>query len=467
MKRVPYMIVFLLVSIAAIGQDANEQNNDRLSRFFKETDPLHTNNLALPIFSFGTGILSFRGDIETYKGRNISRGLPGFHFELSQTITPDYSIGFRYLHGTLYGDSYIPGTDIICNFQTQISTFSTFLEYNFFSSRRLTPYYHRTVSPFVRIGIEILQNPEPWGDLYEGDKKLYRWTDGSYRDIPQDAATAYQSQIIYRDYSYESSYYREQIDITDTRRIPLTASIPLEIGAEFRVSPQFHITMGYHYHFTFSNKLDNAHRQGNLYEEIPTRKISAMPDRFSYVYIGIRYNINNKKFDLYRDSLPITPSTIYFWDADGDGVCETIDKCPFTPPGVEVDEYGCPIHTSQDYKAPHTQRNPDSYMPYKSLNTEISKEELLERMYSEKTLLQDEIYRYFPNLLAGGTVYRQFYRRIPPKFRAIDRDTNQYIDIEELLHAIDTFFDMGPDAGVGAQLTVKDLFELIEFFFLQ
>src|SRR5690606_11655155 len=95
------------------------------------------------------------------------------------------------------------------------------------------------------------------------------------------------------------------------------------------------------------------------------------------------------------------------------------------------------------------------------------REEIISRMKTENPILQNEIYRYYPALLNGGTVYRQFYKKIPQKFRSIDLDKNQYIDIEELLYGIDSFFDQGPDAGAGASLTVKDLFELIEFFFLQ
>jgi OmpA-OmpF porin, OOP family len=30
-------------------------------------------------------------------------------------------------------------------------------------------------------------------------------------------------------------------------------------------------------------------------------------------------------------------------DSDNDGVCDDVDRCPDTPPGVRVDEFGCPI----------------------------------------------------------------------------------------------------------------------------
>jgi outer membrane protein OmpA-like peptidoglycan-associated protein len=50
-------------------------------------------------------------------------------------------------------------------------------------------------------------------------------------------------------------------------------------------------------------------------------------------------------------------------DSDGDGVPDSKDKCPDTPSGVKIDEYGCPIDSDgdgvPDYldKCPHTPKN--------------------------------------------------------------------------------------------------------------
>jgi hypothetical protein len=69
--------------------------------------------------------------------------------------------------------------------------------------------------------------------------------------------------------------------------------------------------------------------------------------------------------------------------------------------------------------------------------------------------------------LNGSTINKQFYKRIPKKFKKCDADENDFIDLDELLNTINSFFDEGPDAGPGANLSSKDLSELIEFFFLQ
>ncbi|MBN1192045.1 MAG: hypothetical protein JXA46_19995 [Dehalococcoidales bacterium] len=40
-------------------------------------------------------------------------------------------------------------------------------------------------------------------------------------------------------------------------------------------------------------------------------------------------------------------STPYSFDSDGDGIPDSIDKCPGTPPGAIVDIYGCPANTTE------------------------------------------------------------------------------------------------------------------------
>lgn len=53
-------------------------------------------------------------------------------------------------------------------------------------------------------------------------------------------------------------------------------------------------------------------------------------DNFWKATIGIEFDLGKKK------------------DSDGDGVSDAKDKCPNTPPGVKVDEKGCPVDTDGD-----------------------------------------------------------------------------------------------------------------------
>jgi len=63
--------------------------------------------------------------------------------------------------------------------------------------------------------------------------------------------------------------------------------------------------------------------------------------------------------------------------------------------------------------------------------------------------------------LEGTGLYRRFYKSIPAKFKSVDTNGDDYISLEEILNAINMFFDAQTD------LKVDDLYELGEFFFIQ
>ncbi|MCF8360531.1 MAG: OmpA family protein [Prolixibacteraceae bacterium] len=54
-------------------------------------------------------------------------------------------------------------------------------------------------------------------------------------------------------------------------------------------------------------------------------------------------------------------------DTDGDGVIDPKDLCPGTPPGVEVDEYGCPIDSDGDGLTDDVDQCPDEFGPMEYL----------------------------------------------------------------------------------------------------
>ncbi|HHS50481.1 MAG TPA: hypothetical protein ENN07_05135 [candidate division Zixibacteria bacterium] len=47
-------------------------------------------------------------------------------------------------------------------------------------------------------------------------------------------------------------------------------------------------------------------------------------------------------------------------DSDGDGVCDGIDRCPGTPAGVQVDEWGCPLDSDGDGVPDYLDRCPNT-----------------------------------------------------------------------------------------------------------
>lgn len=68
----------------------------------------------------------------------------------------------------------------------------------------------------------------------------------------------------------------------------------------------------------------------------------------------------------YLDECPDTPEGYLVdergcvVDSDGDGVPDDRDKCPFTPKGVEVDEFGCPVDSDSDGIPDYLDECPDT-----------------------------------------------------------------------------------------------------------
>jgi OmpA-OmpF porin, OOP family len=65
----------------------------------------------------------------------------------------------------------------------------------------------------------------------------------------------------------------------------------------------------------------------------------------------------------YQDKCPDTPGLAKFEgcpDTDGDGVPDHLDKCPDTPAGVQVDANGCPLDSDRDGVPDHLDKCPDT-----------------------------------------------------------------------------------------------------------
>lgn len=48
-------------------------------------------------------------------------------------------------------------------------------------------------------------------------------------------------------------------------------------------------------------------------------------------------------YDFAEPPAPVVPEAVPETDSDGDGVVDSLDECPDTPAGVQVDERGCPV----------------------------------------------------------------------------------------------------------------------------
>ena len=457
------IVFFILIftSVFAFPQGNADTEFSTFDKILQLDKPAITGGIRMPIFTLGTGVVSYHGDIMNDEPANFSIGCNAIHFEMQQNITPYLQFGIRYLRSELRGNSYYPDIQTFFNFKTEVNSFGAFAKYNFSNFSFITK-HSNILSPYTSLGISLLQRPEARGDWYTDNKKIYLWSDGSFRTCPETGYNASQATIVYRDFEYETALQVENID-NKKYYSPVIFTFPVELGIEYNISKVLKINLGYQYHFTATNTLDDITKNGKT----EARKGSKLPDGYSYAYVSLSAHLANIQK---KHKFEAIDNEDYYveWDEDQDGIDETEDECPYTPFGGEVDANGCPLDDDNDgipnFK--DVERKTNAFFRDEK-GKGMSEEELVDRMTKGDKLLQSELYTYYPDLLDGRTHAKQFYKRIPKKYKICDLDRNDYIDLDELLYTIDSFFDEGPDAGPGSVMTSKDLSELIEFFFLQ
>lgn len=419
--------------------------------------------LNFPIITINQGVMTYKGDISHKNSQNINIGMPATFISLSQLLSPEFSIDLFFLKGEIRGEFTPLLSSQSYNFKTDIHSFGTTLHYNFGHIASFSQKREKTISPYIGIGVEILQRALPKGNVFTDTIAYNQWSDGTIRNIPESRYTTSKSEILYNNYTYETDYDFSGYSHKDFYN-PITIAFPIDYGVQFRLTHKFSIRIGQQLHISSSNYIDNVSSAPMAKSQTSVKK---RPDMFTYNYIGASLHISSKQKQLWDDNSNVLH--VYdFWDEDNDGIDETLDECPYTPAKAEVYANGCPVDSDNDGVPDYR----DKELHSKAFCVDVdgvgmSEREFLTQINATHIVAQKDIYRYYSKLLNGGTVYKQFYKKIPWKFKNLDTDKNEYIDLDEMLMAIDTFFDEGPNAGVGAQLNVKDLFELIEFFFLQ
>lgn len=143
-------------------------------------------------------------------------------------------------------------------------------------------------------------------------------------------------------------------------------TIPVGIGAKFRLSDAVNFDLGWTVNFVDADNLDGYNRGAN--------------DRFNYAYAGLEFSLGKGKQLAFHNPVAMTYDEAVrakadaasanalanslkgdldaakaenaklrtdvnnlLADSDGDGVSDKFDKCPNTPAGTAVDGAGCPI----------------------------------------------------------------------------------------------------------------------------
>lgn len=305
---------------------------------------LPPDSLPRPTLKASVGMMSFYGDVKTNENTNANPLVSnlGFSVGLGQKLTDAFDLNLYFLYGTLSANERSVERNL--NFQSKVTAVGANVTYNFnhFLGRS------RKVTPYLSLGIESFEFRSKADLVDEYGNEYHYWSDGSIHNLPEDDPNADQSILIQRDYTYESDLRSRNYD--GTGNFPeRSIAIPIGAGVEFELSSKIRFGIGTSYHITFTDFIDNV-TESSSGERIGSRAGNKKNDRFLYTNASLSINFTRSvtgKVELEDEWGPQELMAFGDEDYDGDGILDFVDDCPGTPPGVEVDERGCPLNPPQ------------------------------------------------------------------------------------------------------------------------
>ncbi len=303
--------------------------------------------IITPTIGLGTGMFSFYGDLynKHFQAPMVSR--LAFDLNVSQPINEYLRLNFYVLFGKLGANERFAPNNRNLNFESQIRVGGINLEYNF---DNFLP-SKRSASPYISLGIESFEFLSKTDMKDKNGNTYFYWTDGSIHNKDELASDANQSVEIFRDYTYESDV--REMNLDKFGKYPERSfAIPVGAGVTLKINDYVNFKMGVTMHFTFTDYIDgvteksSGNRQGN-----------SKNDNFMMTSFSLHYNLQkSKKAKDKREAERnneenyenVDFAALDADDLDKDGVLDWDDRCQGTPPGVPVDEKGCPLDGDND-----------------------------------------------------------------------------------------------------------------------
>lgn len=454
MKFNIFLKVFQLFLMFIIPWALHAQEDEKYYESLLKEEVEVLNPVYKPVIGIGTGYTNFFGEVMN-KHQNPLSGMPAYKINIATFVDDKHYLraNFFLLLGNL-GAETRSSVDTFrnLNFKTGITTFGINLHYDF------KPFIKKgsLITPFISIGLENVQFNSKT-DLYytkNGEQFKYKYaSDGTIRDNLNN--------IIHRDYNYET-------DLRDLNLYGLgsynqsTLAIPVDAGLDFAVSDRVTMRLGYSFNYTFTDNIDNI-----SYKAKTGLKGNNLNDMFGYSYLSLH-------FDLFSSPKTITMQKLFadvdfdysfYGDNDNDLVFDGWDQCPNTPPGVEVDSTGCPLDGDKDGVPDYLDKelNTPPHMMVDKDGIQINSSQLAEELSNQPAISRSEV-ESFLMMQRARTRYNMGKSSIPipQKYKKIDKDGDGYISYDELMDAIDAFFD-----DTSELKTPQDISELNDFFFSQ
>jgi len=411
------------------------------------------NPVYKPVVSLGSGVFNFYGDV---KNNFVNPVIGDFAYKMniSAFVDPNryFRTNFFFIYGQLTADQRSSiNLEQNLNFRTSIIDFGVNLEYGFghiFKKQSV-------LQPFISLGIENIQFTSK-ADLYSNTNELYNyWIDGSIRNLPQSSAG---STVIHRDYVFETDLRQLEKDNGLGKYSQNAFSLPIDVGLDFKISERVTCRLGTSLHLTTTDFIDNVSSKGTT---VVGKKGN---DNFTFSYFSLHFDLFSQPKTMIIEKMfaELEIDDVMFDDEDGDFIMDPVDNCPGTPYGIVVDSLGCPFDSDLDGIADYLDKEVESYPGVwvdkdgKTISEEVFLAKLLGR---SEAMNRADVRAYFETI--GKGYVRKSVAEIPEKYKKLDIDEDGYISFEELLQAIDSYFDFK------LNFKVEDIYELNNFFFEQ
>ncbi|NQY66619.1 MAG: SPOR domain-containing protein [Flavobacteriales bacterium] len=338
--------------IAEITKGALAGDQDELAEGsgFTTTEGGKSNSREIfPVVGIGLGALVYYGDVSRWGKEAIqsgqfannhstpinglSRSNLGINISITQRLGDMFGAGLDFTYGKLSGslrDAEHSSKNI--NFQSSLmaidAQFIVHGDNNMSSKREQT-----RVTAYALFGIGYVMGNVKYdmkggtGDQYhywtgvdtilnDGDGKIHTVEEGT----PGDRSDG---EVVNWDYKFESN-----------RGSFGGVSIPLGLGAKFKVTNMMDCNIYGKFHFTLTDGLDGQNEGG--------------ADKFFYSGFSFNYKIGRGTGTRSKEESDDLDDIFYTMDSDGDGVRDSKDNCPDTYLGEAVDKKGCPINKREE-----------------------------------------------------------------------------------------------------------------------
>jgi hypothetical protein len=426
------------------------------------------NPIYMPVIGIGAGVINYYGELKN-DVKNLIQGQPSLRFNLYQYLDSKHywkvNVNVTAL-GKIsgYERSFID-TTMNMNFEASLFSIGMNIEYSFGNIYKGS----RKIVPFISLGAEYFEfrsktdiiyvdKDDAGNVLFSGNYKYY--PDGTIRvrDISQD-----EERLVSRDYVYETDLRQlNPKGIPEKYYKTSTYSIVADVGLDFKVSERVALRLATSLHYTGTDALD-----GNSYYNTIGEKGNAANDMFSFTYVTLNLDLFSeakvKRMEVLFAEVTGDFDYTLIADDDRDGVLNLVDDCPDTPAGVPVDSLGCPHDDDKDGIPNYIDKEQFSNKGaiVDEFGAELSPNKIRESLLQELAAV-DRSNVYMMPVGTGWSKYDDMtVTEVPEKFKKLDTDGDNYISFDELLEAINGFFD--EDSG----FKPEDIYELNNFFFAQ